>query len=71
MKNQNQNDELTSRREFLKKAVKAVLPAIAIIGLGLPMISCEKDDPRDCQGTCMGTCYGSCEGNCSTSCNSN
>ena len=52
MKTQKTNDLPTSRREFLKKAAKTVLPAIAIIGLGLPIISCEKEDPRDCKGTC-------------------
>src|SRR5574344_2209171 len=59
------NEELTSRREFLKKAAKAVLPVIAIIGLGLPITSCEKEDNSSSNDGSVYCSY--CSNDCSSS----
>lgn len=38
------NDEVQSRRDFFKKAIKSTLPILAIMALPSILTSCEPDD---------------------------
>ena len=76
-------EELTSRREFFKKAAKASLPVIgAIILSNVPTIKsiastgcdgnckggCDGSCKYFCDGGCKSGCEGSCSGGCETTC---
>lgn len=64
------NEELQSRREFMKKTVKGALPILGISLFGPAILSsCEKEDEKSngncsCSNTCSGSCDGDCSGNC-------
>lgn len=81
MEKKKQNEELQSRREFFKKAVKGALPILGVIALGPSVLSsCEKDDPDEwassnssggcssCSGSCKGKCDATCRHKCSGGC---
>lgn len=78
MKNNKNNAELQSRRQFFKKAAKATLPILAVAVLGPTLLtSCDPDDPDEgnnygssssCKNGCSGTCSNSCSGGCSSGC---
>lgn len=72
MKKSEKNEELQSRREFLKKTAKGALPILGISLFGPSILtSCEKDDDKksdngkcSCSNTCSGSCDGDCAGDC-------
>lgn len=80
MKDNKNNEELQSRREFFKKAAKAALPVVgAAVMATIPTFAnatkstgcytsgCMWDCEGSCQGGCQGckdSCYGSCKGTC-------
>lgn len=69
MKKSEKNEELQSRREFLKKTAKGALPILGISLFGPSILtSCEKDDKKDGKCSCSNTCSGSCDGDCSGDC---
>lgn len=75
MKNNKENEELQSRREFFKEAAKKALPVIGAIALaGSPIIAnatinnsmgCGRGS---CQSLCENTCTLTCASNCRTGC---
>lgn len=68
------NEELQSRREFMKKTAKGALPILGISLFGPAILSsCEKEEVKSngngngscsCSNTCSGSCDGDCAGNC-------
>ncbi|MBE6318378.1 MAG: Cys-Xaa-Xaa-Xaa repeat radical SAM target protein [Bacteroidales bacterium] len=82
----NRNEELKSRRDFFKKAVKSALPILgAVVLASSPIVSkaattmgcdytCKTSCANDCYGSCrygcQSTCTGTCSGSCKTSCSS-
>ena len=84
MKKNEKNEELQSRREFLKKAAKGALPILGLaIMANVPMISnaaeseyctcagdCKGACSRGCSTTCYNQCYASCKNGCQYSCRS-
>lgn len=73
MEEKNKKEELRSRRDFFKKAVKTALPIMgAIVLANVPGITKAAGDPMGCSkygcGTCTGGCRGTCSGSCSTTC---
>lgn len=86
MKNNKENEELQSRREFFKEAAKRTLPVLAIAAFGSTMLSaCEKDNYsgggssgggsgssgcKGCSGSCSDSCSGDCDGGCTNNCDS-
>lgn len=73
MKKSEKDEELQSRREFLKKTAKGALPILGISLFGTSILSsCKKDDDDKksdngkcgCSNTCSGSCDGDCSGNC-------
>lgn len=76
MKKNEKNEELQSRREFLKKTAKGALPILGISLFGPSILtSCEKKDSdkgggcgQTCSGSCQSGCSGSCDSSCSGSC---
>ena len=82
----NRNEELKSRRDFFKKAVKSALPILGVVVLASsPIVSkavttmgcdytCKTSCANDCYGSCRyackSTCSGTCSGSCKTSCSS-
>lgn len=80
MKNNKNNAELQSRREFFKNAAKSALPIFGVIALAnMPMIvsaaeasstSCAGCNNR-CMNSCFNTCHGKCDRHCSDNCSSN
>lgn len=63
------NEELQSRREFIKKSAKGALPILGISLFGTSILtSCDKDDDDHgnygCGQSCSGSCEDSCSGNC-------
>lgn len=84
MANKNNKEELQSRRDFFKKAAKAVLPivgAVALSGLPLSSLAKDTDNPEtycdwgctnsssgSCGRSCSYGCDGSCAGSCDGSC---
>ncbi|MDE5787709.1 MAG: Cys-Xaa-Xaa-Xaa repeat radical SAM target protein [Bacteroidaceae bacterium] len=80
MKNNKNNAELQSRREFFKNAAKSALPILgAIVLANMPMItsaaetsstSCSGCNNR-CMNSCFNTCHGKCDRHCSDNCSSN
>lgn len=82
MKNNKENEEIQSRREFFKEAAKKTLPVIAMVTVGsLSLASCEKEDTNSyyssdgcggsckslCENTCTLVCASGCRGTCRTS----
>lgn len=62
-------EELISRRKMLRKCTKALLPTIALLALGNPVIAAVKEvQQQDCKGTCMIGCSNTCQGSCATGC---
>lgn len=64
-------EELQSRRDFFKKAAKAVLPIMGVIVLSqVPMLSRAKESEEEmgCDWGCSGGCKGSCGRVCSYGC---
>jgi len=71
---ESRDEQGLSRREFLGRVGKGVIPAFAFLGLatilngcgshsmGVPDIGCP------CGGTCKASCEGSCRGGCWTGC---
>lgn len=73
MGKKNGNEELQSRREFFKKAVKGILPIIGgILLANTPsMIKAAEELHNDCRYTCEGgcnSCKGTCEWRCQDDC---
>lgn len=77
MKNNKENEELQSRREFFKQAAKKALPVIgAIVLASSPIIAQASDNvsmgcDTNCTGGCSSSCtscYGACSGTCKGSC---
>lgn len=66
MKNNKENEELQSRREFFKEAAKKALPVIGAIALvSSPIVAQAAEKvPMGCENNCSGTCAGRCEGGC-------
>ena len=80
MKNNQQTEELQSRREFFKVSTKKVLPILGAITLiNLPIVAkAAQKEPMGCKtsyydvGDCShcSACYCTCEGSCSGKCTS-
>ncbi|MDE6633825.1 MAG: Cys-Xaa-Xaa-Xaa repeat radical SAM target protein [Bacteroidaceae bacterium] len=69
MKNNKNNAELQSRREFFKNAAKSALPILGAIMLtNAPAIMRATEAQCDCSGACMGYCKGTCKGSCDGAC---
>lgn len=73
MTKKEKNQELQSRREFLKKTAKGALPILGISLFGPSILTaCEKEDNKDKKDngkcSCSNTCSGSCDGDCSGKC---
>lgn len=71
MKKSEKDEELQSRREFLKKTAKGALPILGISLFGTSILSsCGDDDKKSDNGkcSCSNTCSGSCDGDCSGNC---
>lgn len=84
MKEKNKKEDLQSRREFFKSAVKAALPVIGAIALAnVPMyaraeqsMGCNDGCTAGCSRVCAGcttschaaNCYHSCHNSCQTTC---
>lgn len=82
MEKKKQNEELQSRREFFKKAVKGALPILgAVVLAGNPMLAkaveespmgcsygCSYGCSGSCYSRCTGTCSGGCKGGCGGAC---
>lgn len=78
MTKKEKNEELQSRREFLKKTAKSALPILGISLFGPSFLaSCQKEKDSDdkkngcgssCSGSCQSGCSGSCDGSCSGNC---
>ena len=80
MKKENKNNqELQSRRQFFRKAAKGALPILGAIALSKfsAFGSISRPEPTDCYGggcasscygTCLRSCYGECKGSCRNSC---
>lgn len=65
------NEELQSRREFMKKTAKGALPILGISLFGPTILSsCEKEKEEESNGkcSCSNTCSGSCDGDCAGNC---
>ena len=76
MKNNKNQEELQSRREFFKSAAKAALPVIgAVVLSALPFKAHASEmDSANCSACytgCWGGCYASCSGSCKGSCRGN
>ena len=79
MKNNKENEELQSRREFFKEAAKKALPVIGAIALASSPIlahaaeksstSCNGSCSGLCTGSCSTSCQGGCKGTCTVECN--
>ena len=76
MKNNKENEELQSRREFFKEAAKKALPVIGAIALvSSPIVAkaaeLETNGCPSCNYTCTGgcnSCKGTCEYRCQNDC---
>jgi len=63
------NEELQSRREFMKKTAKGALPILGISLFGPTILSsCEKEEKSNGKCSCSNTCSGSCDGDCAGNC---
>ncbi len=74
-KNNQNNEELQSRREFFKKVVKKTLPILGtFLLLSVPDVVKASDNKAyqclctSCVGTCEGRCITSCFGGCHVTC---
>lgn len=67
------NEELQSRREFFKKAVKGVLPVLGVVVLGPSILSSCDTTPNkptsSCGSSCKALCRNTCSLTCAASCN--
>lgn len=79
MKNNKNNAELQSRREFFKNAAKSALPIFGVIALAnMPAVSSVANSSNisgcacanNCQSGCEGGCADHCSKSCSESCTS-
>ena len=70
MKNNNEKEELQSRREFFKEAAKKALPVIGAIALVSSPILANATEMQSmgCENSCSGGCTGGCSGSCSSRC---
>lgn len=69
MEKKNKNEEIQSRRDFFKKAVKGVLPILgAIILTNVPAIARTSETQTGCGGLCQSTCTQTCASNCRGGC---
>lgn len=79
--NENQNEELQSRREFFKKAARAAIPVLGAIYLSPILSGCESSEPggggtsTGCKASCHVACRAtsmyipwSCNLNCKGAC---
>lgn len=63
MKKNNEKEELQSRREFFKNAVRSVLPILGTIVLSSSTVLAKNNEaPTGCKGGCYSTCSGGCDG---------
>ena len=67
MKPNKKNEELQSRREFFKKAGKAVLPILGALVITSMPIKVSASQTCPCSGTCT-ACVGGCMDACARSC---
>ncbi|MBR1785064.1 MAG: hypothetical protein IJ760_06485 [Bacteroidales bacterium] len=72
-KQNKENEELQSRRQFFKEAAKKVLPVVGAIALAnMPIVAnaatVSEDFPEDCNGSCSYGCGRVCSTGCSNSC---
>lgn len=72
-----EKENIISRRNFFKRSVSMVLPALAMVTMPSILTSCEieEDFPETstgcksgCSGKCSGICGAVCQNNCSGSC---
>lgn len=71
-----EKENIISRRNFFKRSVSMVLPALAMVTIPSILTSCEieEDFPETpsgcsgCSGKCSGVCGAACQSNCSGSC---
>ena len=69
MKKKIKNEELYSRREFFKKAVKTALPIIATVVLvSNPVASKAAKVAMGCESYSTGSCYRACYHGCNNTC---
>ena len=71
MEKKEKNEEIQSRREFFKNAVKKALPFIGAVALtSNPLLAkdVEDNEPSGCDFGCTGGCSGSCGRACSSGC---
>ena len=72
---ENNHEELQTRRSFFKNAAQKAMPFVALTALGGILSSCDKDEPdspsgcgKTCSGSCDGDCAGDCDDGCWTAC---
>ena len=72
MKKNNKKEELQSRREFFKNAVRSVLPILGTIVLSSTTVLAKNNEvPTGCKGSRYSTCSGckyTCTGSCKNAC---
>lgn len=71
MEKKEKNEEIQSRREFFKNAVKKALPFIGAVALSSNSLlakDVEDNEPSGCDFGCTGGCSGSCGRACSYGC---
>lgn len=69
MEQKEKNEEIQSRREFFKNAVKTALPILgAIVLASNPVVAKAADETLDCNGSCSWGCGRVCSTGCSNSC---
>jgi len=67
-------EKTTTRRDFLVGLKGAVLPSLAVLGLGALLQGCGgggggcKSCASNCSGGCGGSCVGGCSGGCHGGC---
>jgi len=81
MEKNKKDEELQSRRDFLKKTAKGALPILGISLFGPSILtSCQKDEEKrsssssssnGCGNSCSGSCQSGCSGSCDSSCSGN
>ncbi|MDE6139763.1 MAG: Cys-Xaa-Xaa-Xaa repeat radical SAM target protein [Alistipes sp.] len=62
------NEEIQSRRDFFKRAAKAVLPIVAISAMASNPVIAKASEAMSCNGNCSGTCRSGCNTTCYTNC---
>ena len=74
MDQKKRNEEIQSRREFFKNAVRSALPILGTILLAnVPMVSKAVQEEKmncsySCTAWCADNCSGRCKGGCTTAC---